>query len=235
MLGSRSNHVQLATPALAVSEERRNRNSDLPFPNIRPAQRQNLTAPRARSGSEFQERCHPPWPACRSEDQRLLRPAPTSPPARMRSKPDRRRCGPSLRSGAEPPCSCDDAHRCSGDDVSEPKPTRRPRVAAHRAHVAPIRARSGHKASPAKKANTSATSAKSPRKATVARPGTKTAKVLGLLRRSGGASLKELRKATGWQAHSVRGFLAGALGQKMGLAVASTQAAGQERRYSVNG
>ncbi|MGO9013278.1 MAG: DUF3489 domain-containing protein [Bryobacteraceae bacterium] len=133
------------------------------------------------------------------------------------------------------PCSCDDAHRCSGDDVREPKPTRRPRVAAHRAHVAPIRARSGHKASPAKKANTSATSAKSPRKAPVTRPGTKTAKVLGLLRRSGGASLKELRKATGWQAHSVRGFLSGALGQKMGLAVAAMQAAGQERRYSVKG
>jgi hypothetical protein len=123
----------------------------------------------------------------------------------------------------------------AGAPVSEPKLTRRPRVAAHRAHVAPIRARSGHKASPAKKANTSATSAKSPRNATVARPGTKTAKVLGLLRRSGGASLKELRKATGWQAHSVRGFLSGALGKKRGLAVASTQAAGEERRYSLKG
>jgi len=123
----------------------------------------------------------------------------------------------------------------AGAPVSEPKPTRRHRVAAHRAHVAPIRAKSGHKALPAKQANTSATSAESPRKATVARPGTKTAKVLGLLRRSGGASLKELRKATGWQAHSVRGFLSGALGKKRGLAVASTKAAGEERRYSVKG
>ncbi|MFY9728933.1 MAG: DUF3489 domain-containing protein, partial [Bryobacteraceae bacterium] len=124
---------------------------------------------------------------------------------------------------------------CSGDDVSEPKPTRRPRVAAHRAHVAPIRARSGHKASPAKKANAGATSAKSAKKAASARPGSKTAKVLDLLRRSGGATLKELRKATGWQAHSVRGFLSGALGKKMGLTVTSTKAEDEERRYAVKG
>jgi len=85
------------------------------------------------------------------------------------------------------------------------------------------------------KANTSATSAKSPRKAAVARPGTKTAKILDLLRRSDGASLKELRKTTGWEAHSVCGFLSGVLGKKMGLAVASTKAEGEERRYSVKG
>jgi len=91
------------------------------------------------------------------------------------------------------------------------------------------------KASPAKKGNKGATSAKSPKKATGARPGSKTAKVLDLLRRSGGATLKELRKATGWQAHSVRGFLSGALGKKMGLTVTSTKAEDEERRYSVKG
>ena len=116
-----------------------------------------------------------------------------------------------------------------------PKPAQKPRVAAHRAHVAPTKARSGHKASPAKKANKGATSAKPPKKATGARQGSKTAKVLALLRRSGGASLKELMKATGWQAHSVRGFLSGALGKKMGLTVASSKAEDAERRYSVKG
>jgi len=116
-----------------------------------------------------------------------------------------------------------------------PKAAKRPRVAAHRAHVAPVRARSGHKARPAKKANTGRTSARSPRKPTATRPGTKTAKVLGLLGRCGGASLKELMKATGWQAHSVRGFLSGAVGKKMGLAVASSKAEDAERRYSVKG
>jgi len=42
-------------------------------------------------------------------------------------------------------------------------------------------------------------------------------------------------KATGWQAHSVRGFLSAALGKKMGLTVKSTKAEGGERRYSVKG
>ena len=40
-------------------------------------------------------------------------------------------------------------------------------------------------------------------------------------------------KATGWQAHSVRGFLSGALGKKMGLTVTSTKAEDGERRYSI--
>jgi hypothetical protein len=50
-----------------------------------------------------------------------------------------------------------------------------------------------------------------------------------------GASLKELMKATGWQAHSVRGFLSGSLGKKMGLTVTSTKTADRERHYSVKG
>ena len=42
-------------------------------------------------------------------------------------------------------------------------------------------------------------------------------------------------KATGWQAHSVRGFLSGVLSKKMGLTVRSTKGEGEERRYSVKG
>ena len=68
-----------------------------------------------------------------------------------------------------------------------------------------------------------------------ARPGSKTAKVLDLLRRPGGASLPELQKATGWLPHSVRGFLSGALRKKMGLALTSTKDPGTERRYSLQG
>jgi hypothetical protein len=49
----------------------------------------------------------------------------------------------------------------------------------------------------------------------------KTVKVLDLLKRPGGVTLKELMKATGWQAHSVRGFLSGIVGKKMGTPVES--------------
>ena len=57
--------------------------------------------------------------------------------------------------------------------------------------------------------------------------------MLELLKRPGGASLKELMKVTGWQAHSVRGFLSGTVGKKMGLNVTSTKGENGERTYSI--
>ena len=123
----------------------------------------------------------------------------------------------------------------AGGPAEASTPAKKRRVAAHRAHVEPSQARSGKEGpAPAKRANKGAKSAQSrKKKTTVARPGSKTAKILDLLKRSGGASMKELRKATGgWQAHSVRGFLS-TLGKKMGIAVTSTKAADEERRYSV--
>jgi hypothetical protein len=46
---------------------------------------------------------------------------------------------------------------------------------------------------------------------------TKTAKIVALLRRPAGASLKTLIQETGWQSHSVRGFISGQLGKNMGM------------------
>jgi hypothetical protein len=42
-------------------------------------------------------------------------------------------------------------------------------------------------------------------------------------------------KATGWQPHSIRGFLSGTIGKKMGLAVTSTKGEDGERNYSIKG
>jgi hypothetical protein len=56
--------------------------------------------------------------------------------------------------------------------------------------------------------------------------------VLRLLGRPEGASIPELMEATGWQAHSVRGALAGTIRKKLGRPVASDKTAG-ERRYRI--
>lgn len=45
----------------------------------------------------------------------------------------------------------------------------------------------------------------------------KGATILGLLHRKDGATLGDLIKATGWQPHSVRGFLSAHIGKKLGL------------------
>ena len=59
------------------------------------------------------------------------------------------------------------------------------------------------------------------RPATAAHAASKTEKILDLLKRPGGATLKELAKLTGWRPNSVRGFLSGAIGKKMGTPVES--------------
>jgi hypothetical protein len=98
-------------------------------------------------------------------------------------------------------------------------------------------AKATKKTSPAKRARKKARAVKKTpkgaKKARSVRGGSKTAKVLDLLKRAGGATAKELIKVTGWQPHSVRGFLSGTVGKKMGLTVTSTKGEDGERRYSV--
>jgi len=108
-----------------------------------------------------------------------------------------------------------------------PKATKKVHVRQKRAHVAPKKGKSAKGATPAKKASKGAKKAKS------AREGSKTNQVLELLRQPGGVTAKELMKATGWQAHSVRGFLSGTVGKKMGLTVTSTKSEDGERSYFV--
>jgi hypothetical protein len=61
---------------------------------------------------------------------------------------------------------------------------------------------------------------------------TKTAQVVALLRQPSGATLKAIMAATGWQVHSVRGFISGQVRKRMGLKVQSLERDG-ERVYSI--
>ncbi|HXQ10583.1 MAG TPA: DUF3489 domain-containing protein [Caulobacteraceae bacterium] len=63
-------------------------------------------------------------------------------------------------------------------------------------------------------------------------PKGKLGELVALLRRPGGATIAELTAATGWQAHSVRGALSGALKKKYGLTITSDKTA-KGRLYGI--
>jgi len=82
---------------------------------------------------------------------------------------------------------------------------------------------------------TAATRAKAaaPRKPQCQRPRTKTQIALSLLERPKGANIAEMQDAMGWQAHSVRGFLAGTVKKMPGVVLTSEKPASGPRRYRV--
>ena len=61
----------------------------------------------------------------------------------------------------------------------------------------------------------------------------KGARIIELLRRNEGATLGDLTKATGWQPHSVRGFLSAQVSKKLGLKLASTKREDGQRVYQI--
>jgi hypothetical protein len=71
---------------------------------------------------------------------------------------------------------------------------------------------------------------KSPRNV---RSGTKQAVLIDMLRREEGATIKQIVEATGWQKHTVRGAISGALKKKLGLTVISEKIDGGERVYRI--
>jgi hypothetical protein len=119
------------------------------------------------------------------------------------------------------------AEETAAATAEKPKAMKKARAGVQGAHVAAKKAKAAPKAKAPKKAP------KAEKKATGARDGSKAAKVLDLLKRPNGTTLTELMKATGWQAHSVRGFLSGTVGKKLGLVVASTKGENGERTYSL--
>ena len=86
--------------------------------------------------------------------------------------------------------------------------------------VAPKAARPGKRASRKSKPHT-------------ARDGSKKADIIRLLERAKGATLAELMTATGWQAHSVRGFISGTLGKRLKMKIDSFRTEKGDRAYRV--
>ncbi len=69
---------------------------------------------------------------------------------------------------------------------------------------------------------------------TAVRSGTKQSAAIDMLRSPGGATITALRKATGWQPHSVRGFLAGVVRKRLKLDLQSGVVEGV-RIYRITG
>jgi hypothetical protein len=108
------------------------------------------------------------------------------------------------------------------------------------APVAPPKAKATKKATPQPKADSAAKRAKKGAttkklEAAVPKAFSKKAVVLDLLNRKGGATMAEIMKATDWHPHSMRGFISGAIGKRMGLAVESTKTSAGERCYKITG
>jgi len=84
------------------------------------------------------------------------------------------------------------------------------------------------KAKPAKKAGR----AKKPASTPKSDRANKKAEVIAMMRRAKGATLPEIMKATGWQPHTVRGFVS-ILGSKGGEKIESSKNAAGERTYKI--
>ena len=65
------------------------------------------------------------------------------------------------------------------------------------------------------------------------REGTKQQQMIDLLRRPKGATLAEIVEATGWQQHTIRGAMAGALKKKLGLTITSEKDETRGRVYKI--
>jgi len=92
-----------------------------------------------------------------------------------------------------------------------------PEPAAEPAAQAATPAKRKAKAKSAKPASAASTEKPTPR------AGTKQAQMIELLKRPEGATVEQIAAATGWQHHTIRGAISGALKKKLGLAVETTR------------
>jgi Protein of unknown function (DUF3489) len=151
----------------------------------------------------------------------------------------------------ESSCAKQSAEKDTHTNMTNQETTTTATVAELGAHGAPRKAASKKGATPSKKGATRKKgAAKGPKTAKGAKKNANPApakeaaltpraeskgdKILSLIRRPKGATLAELAKLTGWQNHSIRGYLSGTVGKKMGLTVDSTKREDGARVYSIS-
>jgi ribosomal protein L7/L12 len=93
------------------------------------------------------------------------------------------------------------------------------------AHVAPAKGKRKKAATKSERRHTAP--------AVLKEAGSKKSEVIDLMRRSQGATLAEIMELTGWQSHTVRGFVSGTLIKKLSLNVESFRSEEKERTYRV--
>jgi hypothetical protein len=117
-------------------------------------------------------------------------------------------------------------------DPAQPKAERKAKGGTQSAKGAPTKGKATKKATAAKNAPKGKRAAKT-LEASAPREGSKTAQVVTMLERKNGATLAEIMEKMGWQRHTVRGFMAGAM-KKAGFTVESFKPEGVERTYRIN-
>ena len=99
----------------------------------------------------------------------------------------------------------------------------------------PDRDRPSGKRKPAKAAQPAAIVEEKPQKERTVRTDSKQAQLIAMLKRAKGATIAEIVEAFGWQPHTVRGAIAGALKKKLGLEVVSEKSDKRGRIYRIAG
>jgi len=117
-------------------------------------------------------------------------------------------------------------------EPAKPKADKKAKGGAKAAKGAPAKGKATKKATPTKSAPKAKKAAKKEESAGP-REGSKTAQVVALLQRKNGATLVEIMEKMGWQKHTVRGFMAGAM-KKAGYTVESFKPEGGERTYRIS-
>lgn len=117
-------------------------------------------------------------------------------------------------------------------ESAKPKTGKRAKGGARATHNEPAKGRASKKATAAKKAPKAKKAAKA-KESGAPREGSKTAQVVTMLQRKNGATISEIMDKMGWQKHTVRGFMAGAM-KKAGYEVESFKPEGGERSYRIN-